>query len=95
MRVSTNIYLIYCSNDVLVNGSQDWVLFCEFRVKVCCLFLAFLKDTIIEDMYNPRDNHSYNFWFKGRFDPSLLQVFPLDVPKERVVFDCLLASVVL
>ena len=43
----TNIYLIYCSNDVLVNGSQDRILLCEFRVKVCCLFLAFLKETII------------------------------------------------
>ena len=44
-----NIYLIYCSNDVLVNGSQDRILFCKFRVKVCCLFLAFLKKKIIED----------------------------------------------
>ena len=43
VRASTNIYLIYCSNDVLVNGSQDRILLCEFRIKVCCLFFAFLK----------------------------------------------------
>ena len=50
------LYLIYCSNDVLVNGSQDRILLCEFRVKVCSFFLAFLKVRIIDK--SRRYNHS-------------------------------------
>ena len=89
--------LIYCPNNVLVYWCQDRILFREFRVKVCSFFFAFLKEIIRVREYaqGQRVWESYNFWFEGGFDPPLLQVPPLDVSEERMVFDCFLAAVVL